>query len=85
MEYKLYSERLSDGSWVVSDKQGHLVPMVQAYVHADYRERMAKLFAASPDLLNLLEELSQHVINGDKLQAVAVATVALDTVKGLKA
>jgi len=81
---KLKSERTSDGKWIVSDKRGHLVPMVEVFVDADNAAKFSNLFAASPDLKELLEELATHVIKGDKLQAVAVATVALDTLKGLK-
>lgn len=83
MKYKLHAERDSSGSWIVSDKQGHLVPMVNAYVHADYRENVAKLFAASPDLLHLLETLSNQVINKEILLAEITARVALDAIKGL--
>ena len=83
MKYKLHAERDSSGSWIVNDKQGHLVPMVQVFVHADYRESIAKLFAASPDLLHLLETLSMQVTNKEILLAEITARVALDAIKGL--
>jgi hypothetical protein len=69
---KLTAERDNDNCWIVKDELGHLVPVVQVFVSASEAERLARLFAAAPEMERVLEKMYAAHISDDEYSDGAV-------------